>query len=51
MPELPEVETVKRILEREVIGKTIEDIEIYRAKNVVTGADEFVRTLKGKKKF
>lgn len=49
MPELPEVETVKRILEQEVIGKTIEDIEIYRAKNVVTGADEFVRTLKGKK--
>ena len=49
MPELPEVETVKRILEREVIGKTIEDIEIYRAKNVVTGADEFAKTLKGKK--
>lgn len=49
MPELPEVETVKRILEQEVIGKTIEDIEFYRAKNVVTGAEEFVRTLKGKK--
>ena len=49
MPELPEVETVKRILAQEVIGKTIEDIEIYRAKNVVTGAEEFVKTLKGKK--
>ena len=49
MPELPEVDTVKRILEREVIGKTSEAIEIYRAKNVVTGADEFVRALKGKK--
>lgn len=48
MPELPEVETVKRILTQEVVGKTIAGIEVYRAKNVVTGAEEFVRTLKGK---
>ena len=29
MPELPEVETVKRTLEALVIGKTIEDVRIF----------------------
>lgn len=29
MPELPEVETVRRTLEQLVIGKTIKDVEIY----------------------
>lgn len=29
MPELPEVETVRSILERQIIGKTILDIDIY----------------------
>ena len=30
MPELPEVETVRQILRSEVIGKTIQEIEIYK---------------------
>lgn len=32
MPELPEVETVKRTLQRLVIGKTIEKVDVYWAK-------------------
>ncbi len=48
MPELPEVETVRRILEQEVVGKRIEEVLVYRAKNVVTGAEEFIETLRGK---
>lgn len=47
MPELPEVETIKRILETIVNGKTIEKIEVYREKNIISGAKEFVDSLTG----
>lgn len=33
MPELPEVETVRRYLEKTIIGKTISDIEVLYAKS------------------
>ena len=33
MPELPEVETVRQILRSEVIGKTIQEIEIYKSED------------------
>ncbi|MGB9911652.1 MAG: bifunctional DNA-formamidopyrimidine glycosylase/DNA-(apurinic or apyrimidinic site) lyase [Microgenomates group bacterium] len=32
MPELPEVETIKRILEKTIVGKTIIDVEVRKAK-------------------
>ena len=35
MPELPEVETIKRELKPDIIGKTISDIEILSPKNFV----------------
>jgi formamidopyrimidine-DNA glycosylase len=47
MPELPEVETVRTILEGIVRGKTIAKIEVFRAKNILTGAEAFVRSLTG----
>ena len=48
MPELPEVETVRRLLEGLVVGKTVKDIVLYRAKNIETDPNEFVTFLKGK---
>lgn len=47
MPELPEVETVRRGLERLVKGRTVTDIEIRYPKMVLTGADEMKLTLVG----
>jgi formamidopyrimidine-DNA glycosylase len=47
MPELPEVETVRTILEGIVEGKTIKAIHVYRAKNIVSGADAFIKSLIG----
>jgi len=50
MPELPEVETVKRGLNELVAGSTIKDIEVLYPKMIsnVT-ADQFIATLKGRK--
>ena len=42
MPELPEVETVKRQLDKKLIGKTIESVEVLSEKQV--GLDEFYET-------
>ena len=47
MPELPEVETVRRGLERLVQGKTIEKVRVRYAKMIGTGADAFVLNLPG----
>lgn len=49
MPELPEVETVKNILNPIIKGKKITDIIIYRDKNIVTGCEQFKQILIGKK--
>ena len=49
MPELPEVETVRRILEPIVKDETIASIKVYREKNILTGADLFVSSLIGEK--
>jgi Formamidopyrimidine-DNA glycosylase len=35
MPELPEVETIKRCLEPDILGKVIADIEILSQKNFI----------------
>ncbi len=49
MPELPEVETVRRDLERYVLGKKIFGIEIGKEKIVKgLGVEEFKRYLKGR---
>ena len=47
MPELPEVETVRRGLERLVVGKTIEQVRVRYTKMIGTGVDAFVHDLPG----
>ena len=47
MPELPEVETVRRGLESLVVGKTIGQVRVCYAKMIGTGADSFVHDLPG----
>lgn len=42
MPELPEVETIKRNLKKNIIGKTIADIEILSAKNFIGNKKEVI---------
>lgn len=47
MPELPEVETVIRILNGFVPSKTIQDITVIRDKNILTPVKEFKEALIG----
>jgi len=47
MPELPEVETVRRGLERLVVGKMIDQVQVRYAKMIGTGVDSFVHDLPG----
>ncbi|MGG1632429.1 DNA-formamidopyrimidine glycosylase [Rossellomorea sp. NRS-1567] len=49
MPELPEVETVRRTLELLVIGKKIKDVSVFWPKMIKSPVepDEFVHSLKG----
>lgn len=47
MPELPEVETVRRGLERLVVGKTIDSIEVRVPKMIKTNSETFVMELVG----
>ncbi len=49
MPELPEVETIKRDLAKLIVGLTIEDVEVFD-KRVLGKKDknQFIRQLKGK---
>jgi formamidopyrimidine-DNA glycosylase len=47
MPELPEVETIRAILEPIVKEKTIKAIRVFRDKSVLTGAKPFVKSLVG----
>jgi len=48
MPELPEVETIKRVLEKAIIGKTIKNIEVRKAKIFQGDAREVIgRTIEG----
>ncbi|QHF54342.1 MULTISPECIES: DNA-formamidopyrimidine glycosylase [Streptococcus] len=47
MPELPEVETVRRGLNRLVKGKTIQKVEVIYAPMVKTGVDRFCQDLVG----
>ncbi len=47
MPELPEVETVRRGLEKLILGKKISSVEIRYPKMVKTDLDEFQKELPG----
>jgi formamidopyrimidine-DNA glycosylase len=47
MPELPEVETVRRGLERLVLGKTIQSVKTDYPRMIRTGDSSFKRALKG----
>lgn len=47
MPELPEVETVRRGLEQLVVGKTIASVTCRYPKMIVTGLEEFESRLPG----
>lgn len=49
MPELPEVETVRKTLERQILNKTITDVEVYYEKMLENCDKEtFISTLKNK---
>ena len=49
MPELPEVETVRRGLEKLILGKTIQSVEVKYPKMIQTDLDVFRQDLLGKK--
>ena len=47
MPELPEVETVRRGLERLVVSRTISSVEVKVPKMIKTSYDSFLNDLPG----
>lgn len=47
MPELPEVETIRRDLQTHIIGQAITDVFVYESRSVRGDTDEFVNALKG----
>ena len=49
MPELPEVETVKRELEKVLIGKTFDTPQVYYKPLIHSPYEEYISALKGKK--
>lgn len=48
MPELPEVETVRRLLAKQIVGKRISSVELLRKENLKTSFDVFSTALIGK---
>lgn len=48
MPELPEVETVRRILTNTLVGKKILRVEVLYPRMILKGKDEFVQKLQNK---
>lgn len=48
MPELPEVETIRRDLQRVVLHKKISHVEVRKRKMIVGDASAFIRTLSGR---
>lgn len=49
MPELPEVETIRRFLSPELSGRRILSVEVLRNKNVETPLEQFLAVLPGRK--
>ena len=48
MPEMPEVETVRRTLRPLVVGKTFDHVDIWYDKVITGDPETFKRELKGK---
>mgnify|MGYP001286153518 FL=1 len=48
MPELPEMETYRKLLDKKILGKTITDVEINREKSINIPSLEFVQEVKRK---
>jgi formamidopyrimidine-DNA glycosylase len=51
VPELPEVETVRKGLERHVVGRTISDVQVLHPRAVrrhVAGPDDFAAVIRGR---
>ena len=49
MPELPEVETIKNVLSKIVVGHTIKKIDVYRKTTIEGDSNEFISSLEGEK--
>lgn len=49
MPELPEVETIRRGLEQTIVGRTIEGVEVFDDYMLDMPKEEFQRRLKGRR--
>ncbi|GAA4720388.1 bifunctional DNA-formamidopyrimidine glycosylase/DNA-(apurinic or apyrimidinic site) lyase [Brevibacillus fulvus] len=47
MPELPEMETYRTLLQQRIVGQTIDMVEVERAKTINLPADDFIRTIRG----
>ena len=47
MPELPEVETVKKSLQKLYLNKTISHVEVLLPRMILSDVDEFTTLLKG----
>ena len=49
MPELPEVETVRKGLEYRLANFFVSDVEVFREKAIASpgGSEEFIRMMKG----
>lgn len=48
MPELPEMETYRKLLTERVVRRTITDITVNRQKSINVESDDFVQRVKGK---
>ena len=49
MPELPEVETVKNVLKKNLIGLKIKKVDVFYSNMIKTNIDEFKKNLVGEK--
>ena len=49
MPELPEVETMKRILENNLVGRTFESVNISYPRHIQMDSEKFSKEIVGKK--
>ena len=47
MPELPEVETVRKSLEKLYLNKTISHVEVFLPRMILSSVEEFTKILKG----
>lgn len=47
MPELPEVETVKETLKKEILNRKVKDVIVYYENIIATPLDEFKKNIKG----